>query len=109
MGKFAGFLKRMKKLDLGGKAMKGLSWLNDNVYKPLKPMIETGLDMGGYGYLKPFTDMGSKSIDLGRDRLKIDNSRGRDFASMFTDKFKDSQSLPRDITKRGQKYRSPFN
>ena len=41
MVKSAGFLKKLKKI--GNLIGKGASWVNDNVVKPLKPIINQGV------------------------------------------------------------------
>ena len=62
MAKSAGFLKKLKKLgDLIGK---GASWINTNVVKPLRPVIDTGLDMLGVGTIaKPAMNLASNWLD----------------------------------------------
>ena len=47
MVKSAGFLKRLKKIkDFIGK---GASWVNNNIVKPLNPIIDEALDFVPYG------------------------------------------------------------
>lgn len=61
MVKSAGFLKKLKKV--GQLIGKGASWVNENVVKPLRPVINTALDMTGFGAAKPILDIGSNWLD----------------------------------------------
>lgn len=61
MGKFAGFLKRAKKI--GNFLGKGLRWVNDKIIKPLKPKINNVLEEHGYGQFNKAIDFGSDLID----------------------------------------------
>ena len=61
MGKFAGFLKRAKKLV--GFGANALSSLND-IYKGVKPFADTVIGVLPYGnYINKGLDIGSKVID----------------------------------------------
>ena len=61
MGKFAGFLKRMKKIT--GFGTNVLSSIND-IYKGVKPFVEPLIDMVPYGnYINKGLNVGSKFID----------------------------------------------
>ena len=103
MGKSAGFLKRLKKLkDFVGK---GAGWVNENLLKPMRPVIDTALDMTGYGApLKKVVDFGSELVDKysgytpnARDR-QIKNA-----VSWGTDVVLDTQRSSTD-----KKYANPF-
>lgn len=62
MSKSAGFLKKLKKV---GKLIgKGASWVNNNVIKPLNPIIDTALDFVPYGNtIKQVKDIASNVVD----------------------------------------------
>ena len=61
MGKFAGFLKRIKKASMFG--MNLLSGLND-IYKGVKPMAENAISsLPGGEYIKQGLDCGSSLLD----------------------------------------------
>ena len=61
MGKFAGFLKRVKKL--AGYGTNVLSSIND-IYKGVKPFVEPIIGAVPYGnYINTGLDIGSKLID----------------------------------------------
>ena len=61
MVKSAGWLKKLKKV--GQLIGKGVGWVNENVVKPLRPVIDTGLDMFGLGGAKKVLDGASNFID----------------------------------------------
>lgn len=61
MVKSAGFLKKMKKI--GNIIGQGASWVNNNIVKPLRPIVDTALDMTGFGAAKPILDVGSNWLD----------------------------------------------
>ena len=62
MVKSAGFLKKLKKV--GQLVGKGAGWVNSNIVKPLRPVIDTALDMTGFGSVaKPILDVGSNWLD----------------------------------------------
>lgn len=62
MVKSAGFLKKLKKV--GQLIGKGASWVNNNIVKPLNPVIDTALDfVPGGGMLKNVKDAASNAID----------------------------------------------
>lgn len=61
MTKFAGFLRRAKKV--GNFLGKGLKWVNENIIKPMKPKIEQTLEDHGYGNVNKFIDFGSDLVD----------------------------------------------
>lgn len=65
MGKSVGFLKKLKQImNLTQKNFKpAMTWLKDNIYKPLKPLLQTGLDMAGYGDYNNLLDAGEKIAD----------------------------------------------
>ena len=62
MGKSAGFLKRLKKIkDLIGK---GASWVNNNIVKPLNPIIDTALDfVPGGSVIKTVKNVAGNYLD----------------------------------------------
>lgn len=62
MVKSAGFLKKLKKV--GQLIGKGASWVNTNIVKPLRPVIDTALDITGLGSVaKPALNMASNWLD----------------------------------------------
>ena len=91
MTKSAGFLKKLKKV--GQLVGKGASWVNENVVKPLRPVIDTALDMTGYGSIvKPILNAGSNWLDSNfkteqNDAIKTGITFGKDL-------FLDTQRAP---------------
>lgn len=99
MYKKAGYLKTLKKMkDFFGK---GLSWVNNNIIKPLRPTIDTALDMTGYGNIgKKVLDYGSQFVDnLG---YKTNNKPGN-YIRQGADFLLDTQRSSQD-----RKYVNPF-
>lgn len=97
MVKSAGFLKRLKNLkDFVGK---GASFINDNIVKPLRPIVDTALDMTGFGAVKPILDMGSNFIDetFGNSASTMhNNNRFKKGIELGADIFMDTQRAPKD-------------
>ena len=63
MGKAAGFLKRLKKVkDFLGN---GLSWVNNNIVKPIAPVVKTVLSATGNGHFNKLIDGGMNLLDRG--------------------------------------------
>lgn len=100
MVKAAGFLKKLKKV--GQLLKKGTGWVNENVVKPLKPVIDTGLDMAGLSFAKPIVDMGSRFIDE-YSGYKPKDDRIKRFVGTATDIALDTQRAPAE-----RKYINPF-
>ena len=89
----AGILKRMKKLkDFVGK---GASWINNNVVKPLRPVIDTGLDIMNLSPMKKVIDVGSGLVDKWDeyDGRKT-NIKPRQYIEQGMDYLMDSQRTP---------------
>ena len=62
MVKSPGFLKKLKKV--GQLVGKGASWVNNNIIKPLNPIIDTALDFVPYGStIKQVKDTATNVID----------------------------------------------
>ena len=62
MVKSAGFLKKLKKV--GNLIGKGASWVNNNIVKPLNPIIDTALDfVPGGSVIKTAKNFASSAID----------------------------------------------
>ena len=62
MTKSAGFLKKLKKV--GQLIGKGASWVNNNIVKPLNPVIDTALDfIPGGDMIKNVKNAASNAID----------------------------------------------
>ena len=103
MVKAAGFLKKLKKL--GQIAGKGFGWLNENVVKPLRPVIDTALDMTGFGTpLKKVVDFGSNLIDeYSGYKPTIKDGRVKKIVERTSDFALDTQRAPQD-----KKYTNPF-
>lgn len=90
MTKSAGFLKKLKKV--GQLIGKGAGWINDNVVKPMRPVIDTALDMTGFGAAKPLLDIGSNWLDSNFKSKQNDAIRtGIEFGK---DLFLDTQRAP---------------
>lgn len=100
MGKSVGWLKKLKKVkDVIGD---GLSWVNNNIVKPFRPMIDTGLEMAGYGTIgKTALDFGSGLIDKigsknnAKDTLEYIGDFILDTQKTPTEKFYSKASAPR--------------
>ena len=86
MGKFAGFLKRLKKVkDVIGK---GASWINTNIIKPLNPIVDTALGMipGAGPALKLVKDGVQNYLDKNyavNENKRLTNAVGK-FGEMMT-------------------------
>lgn len=61
MVKFAGFLKRAKKL--GDVIAKGASWVNKNIVKPILPAAKTVLEATGFGSVGNVIEKGSNLLE----------------------------------------------
>jgi hypothetical protein len=71
MGKFAGFLKRAKKI--AGFGLGALGKIND-IYKGIKPYVSDIIDMVPYGnYINKGLDIGSKVLDKAKPFTKTLN------------------------------------
>ena len=105
MVKSAGFLKKLKKVkDLIGT---GASWINKNVVKPLRPYIDTGLDMIGAPWAKKIVDVGSNFIDEWDRRDGRTTSGGAaPYIQRGVDMLMDTQRSEED--KKYNSFRSPF-
>lgn len=108
MFKKAGYLKTLKKMkDFFGK---GLTWVNNNIVKPLKPIINNALEMTPYGDIgKIALETGSNLIDnfgYNNDPNVGYNNFGK-VVEQTSDIIMDSQRAPRD-RKYNQKYKNPF-
>ena len=94
MAKSAGFLKKLKKL--GGLIGKGISWVNNNIVKPLNPVIDTALDfIPGGGVIKKVKDFASNAAD----RLlpsAPENKQVQEAAKLGADVLLDTQRGPKD-------------
>ena len=93
MVKSAGFLKKLKKVkDLIGT---GASWINNNVVKPLRPYIDTGLDLVGAGWGKKVLNAGSNLIDYWdeKDGRKTDTKHSK-YIQKGADLLLDTQRAP---------------
>ena len=102
MTKSAGFLKKLKKV--GQLIGKGAGWVNNNVVKPLRPVIDTGLDMAGAGAAKKLLDFGSNMIDqYSGYKPSANDDRYRRFVTGAADFALDTQRAPAD-----RKYANPF-
>ena len=103
MVKSAGFLKKLKKL--GTLIGKGVGWVNENVVKPLRPVIDTGLDMLGVGtFAKPALNMASNMIDkFSGYQSSPSDERAKQFIGVASDFALDTQRAPKD-----RKYTNPF-
>ena len=103
MTKSAGFLKKLKKV--GQLIGKGAGWVNDNVVKPLRPVIDTALDMTGYGSVaKPILNAGSSFIDKYSGRTPSQNKKWVNALEDVADYALDTQRAPAE-----RKYVNPFS
>ena len=83
--------KRVKEL-LGT----GISWLNKNVVKPLRPVIDTALDMSGFSMAKPLVNVGSRYIEnVVEPRYNV-SSRASRYIGDGVDMILDSQRYGKD-------------
>ena len=97
MVKSAGFLKKLKKI--GNLFGKGANWINNNIVKPLNPIIDTALDfVPGGGVIKGIKNTASNFLD-NQYGTNSDN-RITNFVSNAGDYFLDTQRLPSE----GKKY-----
>ena len=105
MVKSAGWLKKLKKVkDLIGS---GASWVNKNVIKPLRPYIDTGLDMIGAPWAKKIVDVGSNFIDeWDRKDGRNTNTTAAPYIQRGVDMIMDTQRSEED--KKYNTFRSPF-
>ena len=87
VNKFAGFFKRMKKL--GSTIGSGMSWINDNIIKPMKPLIQNGLEAAGYKDAGKYIDMGSNIVD------KFNKQDYSGASSGINDMIMETQRLPK--------------
>lgn len=88
MVKSAGFLKKLKKI--GNLIGKGASWVNTNIVKPLRPMIDTALDMTGLGSVaKPALNVASNWLD--NNFGSSQNKQVQDATRLGADLFLDTQ------------------
>ena len=103
MVKSAGFLKKLKKV---GKLIgKGAGWVNDTVVKPLRPVIDTALDMTGYGSVaKPILNAGSSFLDKYGGRKPEQNKQFVRALENVADFALDTQRAPAE-----RKYVNPFS
>ena len=68
MVKSAGIFKKLKKI--GNLIGKGASWVNQNIIKPLNPIIDTALDfVPGGGAIKTAKNVVSKGLDFLGDNV----------------------------------------
>ena len=105
MVKSAGWLKKLKKVkDLIGS---GASWVNKNVIKPLRPYIDTGLDMIGAPWAKKIVDVGSHFIDeWDKKDGRNTNTTAVPYIQRGVDMIMDTQRSEED--KKYNTFRSPF-
>lgn len=93
MVKFAGFLKRAKKL--GDVIAKGASWVNKNIVKPILPAAKTVLEATGFGSVGNVIEKGSNLLDNVLEKqgytAKDDISKYVKFGSEY---LLDTQRLP---------------
>jgi hypothetical protein len=103
MTKSARFLKKLKKV--GQLIGKGVGWVNDNIVKPLRPVIDTALDMTGYGSVaKPILNAGSSFIDKYSGRTPQQDMRIVGAVQDIADYALDTQRAPAE-----RKYVNPFS
>ena len=101
MVKSAGFLKKLKKV--GSLVGKGAKWVNDNVIKPLNPVIDNALDFVPYGNtIRTVKNHASRLIDRIPGSVKQDK-RFQNMLTTGTDYLLDTQRSEED-----RKYYSPF-
>ena len=94
MVKSAGFLKKLKKL--GNIIGKGVSWVNNNIVKPLNPLLDTALDFVPYGgTIKTVKNTISNGIDQLLPSAPTDN-RVQEGVKFMTDFALDSQRSKKD-------------
>ena len=109
MVKSAGFLKKLKKVkDLIGT---GASWVNKNIVKPLRPYIDTGLDMIGAPWAKKIVDTGSYLIDeWDRRDGRSTSTKAAPYIQKGVDILMDTQRSDQDKRYGGvmKTYSSPF-
>ena len=103
MAKSAGFLKKLKKI--GQLIGKGAGWINDSIVKPLRPVIDTALDMTGVGSIaKPILNAGSEFIDkYSGYKPSQSDARFGSFVRGAADFALDTQRAPAE-----RKYVNPF-
>ena len=99
MGKSAGFLKRLKKIkDLIGK---GSAWVNNNIVKPLNPIIDTALDfVPGGTVIKTVKNAASKFLDNEYGTEQDDRVAG--FVKHTGNYFLDTQRTPYERSEYGE-------
>ena len=100
MAKSAGILKKLKKV--GNLLGKGASWINNNIVKPMKPLINQGISFAagaaGVPMLAPAIN---SAIDAGSNWLDNkygtqSNEKYKNIARYGADLLMDSQRLPSD-------------
>ena len=94
MVKSAGFLKKLKKV--GQLVGKGVGMVNDNIIKPLRPVIDTGLDMFGFGGAKKVLDGASNLIDQFSGYKPSSDDKLKKIIGVGTDFVLDTQRAPSD-------------
>lgn len=101
MVKFSGFLKRMKKVkDVLGK---GAGWVNNNIVKPLNPLIDNALEfIPGGNTIKTIKNVASNYLDQNYG-TKQDN-RITNYVEKGRDMFLDTQRSPYEP----KTYNNPF-
>ena len=107
MVKSAGFLKKLKKI--GQLIGKGAGWVNENVVKPLKPLINQGVNFAAGAAGVPMLGTAINSaIDAGSSWLDSnfggqENKQIKDFTRYGVDRIMDTQRAPPE-----RKYDNPF-
>lgn len=93
MAKSAGILKKLKKV---GKLIgKGASWVNNNIVKPLRPVIDTALDfVPGGKIIEPILDGASNWLD--KNFQTTPNRRIKDGVRFGADVLLDTQRSKQD-------------
>lgn len=93
MVKSAGFLKKLKKI--GQLVGKGASWVNNNVVKPLNPIIDNALDfVPGGNIIKGAKNMASNFLD--QQFGTASDKRITNFIDTTGDYFLDTQRAPQE-------------
>ncbi len=97
MVKSAGIFKKLKKL--GNLIGKGASWVNNNIVKPLNPIIDTALDfVPGGGAIKTVKNFVSNGLDyLDKSPFNLDsNNTIKGMVTQGADMLLDTQRAPKD-------------
>lgn len=107
MVKSAGWLKKLKKVgDLIGK---GASWVNNNIVKPMKPLINHGINFASSALGVPGVGAAINSgLDMASNYLDSkygtnSNKYITDISDNISDRIMDTQRMPSQ-----RKYNSPF-